>query len=111
MPFEPGKSGNPSGRPKATLRFSELAKDHSEKALQVLVDALDSKNEKNRLSAAAMIIDRAYGKPVQQIDGMEIKNIVVMNNVKKGNTELRYDIGSADPSKDTGHPEEATSTN
>jgi HEAT repeat protein len=67
MPFEPGKSGNPSGRPKENGYVRELARAHTERAIQALVDALD--DERTRVAAATALLDRGYGKPAQAITG------------------------------------------
>lgn len=69
MPFEPGQSGNPGGRPKADVRLREMAREHTEAALQALVAALD--DEKTRVSAAIALLDRGYGKPVQAVGNAE----------------------------------------
>ena len=45
-------------------RISNLAKSHSELALQVLVEvASEGKTDATRVSAANAILDRAYGRP------------------------------------------------
>jgi hypothetical protein len=71
-PFEPGKSGNPSGRAKRTQEELDLinaCKEKTADALGVIEQImLNGENERNRLSAAQYIIDRAYGKAVQQTE-------------------------------------------
>lgn len=67
MPFEPGKSGNPGGRPKGTGKVRELAREHTEAAIKALVDSLA--DERLKVSAAQALLDRGWGKPTQHIAG------------------------------------------
>jgi hypothetical protein len=71
-PFEPGQSGNPSGRAKRTqeeLDLIDACKEKTPAALAVIEQIMMSgENERNRLAAAQYIIDRAYGKAVQQTE-------------------------------------------
>jgi hypothetical protein len=49
--------------------LAEMAKDHAEAALNVLVEiAQGGESEGARVSAANAILDRAYGKPPQALD-------------------------------------------
>lgn len=57
--FKPGQSGNPGGRPKG---IAALARAHTDKAVQVLVDGMDSADERVKIAAAKEILDRGYGK-------------------------------------------------
>lgn len=68
MPFKKGKSGNPGGRPKIRLAdgrtLSELAKEHTEDAISVLVSLMaEGQPPSVRLSAAAAVLDRGWGRP------------------------------------------------
>ena len=56
-----GQSGNPGGRPKG---IGKLAREHGDKALDVLVAALADDDGRVRIAAAREILDRGYGKPV-----------------------------------------------
>lgn len=67
--FKPGISGNPGGRPKRTEQEFELiaaCKDKTPEALAVLESIMaNGENERNRITAALAIIERAHGKAVQ----------------------------------------------
>lgn len=56
-----GQSGNPGGRPKG---IAKLAREHGDRALEVLVNALDDDDGRIRIAAAREILDRGYGKPI-----------------------------------------------
>ena len=60
-PFKPGQSGNPGGRPKG---LGTKAREHGDKCIEVLADALDSADVKTRIAAARELLDRGYGKPL-----------------------------------------------
>lgn len=71
MPFQPGQSGNPGGRPKASARVRDAAREHTESAIDVLVSIMTNTDAATaaRVAAASAILDRGYGKPTQPIDG------------------------------------------
>jgi hypothetical protein len=55
----PGQSGNPGGRPKG---IAARAREHTDKAIEVLVDGMNSDDERVQIAAAKEILDRGYGK-------------------------------------------------
>jgi hypothetical protein len=68
--FQPGISGNPSGRPKfkrITEAYAAILEEHGAEALaeRVYCDALTAKNPHDRLAAIQEITDRVEGKAVQ----------------------------------------------
>lgn len=69
--WKPGQSRNPGGRPKVVAEIRDLAREHGQKAIERLVELLDSKNESVAVRAAEALLDRGYGRPVQ---GMELKS-------------------------------------
>lgn len=68
----PGKSGNPGGKHKDLAKFRAAARTMSWQALSVICELLEnSKDEKVRLKAAEVLLDRAWGKapPAEIEDG------------------------------------------
>ena len=70
--FKKGQSGNPGGRPRKTPEEFDLiaaCKAKAPDALGVLMRIMNSgENERNQLSAAMGIIERGFGKPLQQLE-------------------------------------------
>ena len=82
-------AGRPPGRPNRLARpLKEAAAMHSETCLRVLVDLRDhAASEQVRLAAAMAILDRAHGKPRQQLDvGTGPSVIVVDRSCGRGAT-------------------------
>jgi len=69
MPFQKGQSGNPGGRPKENDEVKRLARKHTKTAIERLAFWLKSDNAKASVSAAAVLLDRAWGKAVQPVSG------------------------------------------
>jgi hypothetical protein len=63
--FQPGQSGNPTGRPKRDREIEELARQHTPAAIAALVEAL---NGKDRVAAANVLLAYGWGKPRQPLE-------------------------------------------
>jgi hypothetical protein len=66
--FEPGRSGNPAGLPKARREQLEAceaaARAHTEEAIATLVELMrHSSDERVRVVAAEKLLERGYGRP------------------------------------------------
>jgi hypothetical protein len=68
--YNKGKSGNPRGRPKVVKEVRALAKSHTEQAVNVLVEIMNSTGarEAARVAAANAILDRGWGRPAQELE-------------------------------------------
>ena len=68
MPWKKGQSGNPGGRGKRKLHIREIAENYAEEAINKIVDVMrTTQDEKIRIQAATYVLDRAYGKPAQEV--------------------------------------------
>ena len=70
MTWKKGESGNPGGRPTGYGDLRELARTHTETAVQTLVEKI--MNDKDaapsaRATAATGLLDRGWGRPEQSI--------------------------------------------
>jgi hypothetical protein len=67
MAWQPGQSGNPSGRPKSNPYAELMLEEYAKEAVAVLVAGIRSEDEKTRILAAKDILDRRHGKAAQGI--------------------------------------------
>lgn len=84
IPWKPGQSGNPGGRPKMVKEVVELARSATELAIKTLIEIAGKSNapESARVAASNALLDRGWGKPVQAMEhsgpgGSELPGIVV----------------------------------
>ena len=68
MPFKPGQSGNPGGRPKENDEIKKLAKTHGPLAIERLAHWAKSDNARASVAASQALLDRGFGKPEQAIE-------------------------------------------
>jgi hypothetical protein len=77
VPFAPGRSGNPNGRPAGSInRVSRLSREAALEYAPAIVKelariALNDDNIALRIAAGKEILDRAYGKPHRQLDDLD----------------------------------------
>jgi hypothetical protein len=83
-PFKKGQSGNPNGRPKKIPELRELLANvlgdekDGKTAAEAILMALRAKATKGDVRAAELLLDRAYGKPKQDIELEGSFNTVIM---------------------------------
>jgi hypothetical protein len=99
----PGHSLNPSGRPRVVQEIQELARSAAPAAFAKIVGLLDSADERTALAASQEVLNRAYGKPMQQVQS-EVRQInmgsllaLAMKEKNKGEAALPIIDMQAEP--------------
>lgn len=69
MPFVKGQSGNPGGRVKMPEEIREMFRAKGTDAIDVVTKHLAHDDARIALQAAQIILERAYGKVPQAIEG------------------------------------------
>jgi hypothetical protein len=66
--FTAGMSGNPGGRPRIIGHVRDMAQRHADDAIDVLAEIMRQSDApaSARIAAASAMLDRAYGRPVDQ---------------------------------------------
>jgi hypothetical protein len=74
--WQPGKSGNPGGRPRG---IEARCREFTEDAIAALVAALQ--NPRERVQAAAILLDRGWGKAPLTVPDQDAEPFTVMHLV------------------------------
>lgn len=85
MPFVKGQSGNPGGMHKGTAELKALARQHAPAAIETLASIMHdlAAPPPARVAAANSLLDRGFGKPVQEVTGADGGPLL-------GSIEVRY---------------------
>ena len=82
LPWKKGQSGNPGGRPKLSPELRQLLLDKSGRAIERLVELMESQDERIAFMASKEILDRTYGRPKDADTDDDDKRSVTINIVK-----------------------------
>jgi hypothetical protein len=66
--FKKGQSGNPSGRPAVDKEIKTLALQHGQDSFRRIVELTQDSDSRIALAACREVLDRAYGKPSQEVE-------------------------------------------
>lgn len=89
-PFKPGQTGNPKGRPRKLPELDTLLADVLSRAqpgrkiygedisqAEAILLSMIKEAKKGNVRAAELVLDRAYGKAVQPVQGSFTGNLVM----------------------------------
>jgi hypothetical protein len=78
--FRKGFSGNPDGKQRlnrmVVFDLRQAARRHCPEALEVIAEGMRHKDARVRLIAAAIMLERGYGKPEQKSDAAVVHRFV-----------------------------------
>ena len=84
MPFQKGKSGNPSGRPKKVLELVELARESCPDAIEKAKKLLKDSDGKVAMAAAVFLRDTGMGRPSQvEFDLAQVPDERLLEEVRR----------------------------
>ena len=66
--WKSGQSGNPSGRPKLVEEVRDLARQHTERAIERLVELMETDASTTAAAACKELLDRGWGRSPQFIE-------------------------------------------
>lgn len=66
--FKKGQSGNPSGKPKEAAEIRELARAKCPRAMEILIELMESFDPKIAMLAAEAVLNRGVGKPLNPVE-------------------------------------------
>ena len=101
MPWQKGQSGNPGGRPVGCGEIRQLARAHTNTALETLLEVAKSgKSESARVAAAVALLDRGWGRPTQPLAGdPEEPPIGIELSAEERRRRAREEIDAAFPER------------
>lgn len=85
--WQPGQSGNELGAHRGYRRVLALARKNSPEAMEAIIACMRDPDAswRERLTAATVILDRAWGKPKEQFsfEGADGANILIVTGVPR----------------------------
>lgn len=92
-PFQPGKTGNPGGRPKKTEEertLEAMCKEKTPEALATILTIMTGgTNERAQLSAAQYVIDRGWGKAKESIELSGGVTLSIADQIKQAHEDRK----------------------
>jgi hypothetical protein len=92
-PFQPGKTGNPGGRPRKTdeeRTLEALCKEKTPEALETILQVMaKAQNERAKLAAAQYVLDRGWGKPKESIEHSGGVTLTIAEQIKQAHEQRK----------------------
>jgi hypothetical protein len=85
----PGYSLNPDGRTKIASSIKDLARVHGPRAIERLVQHMESESADVSIRACVALLDRGFGKPAQVLSGPDDGPIQVDHDASKLSAKAR----------------------
>lgn len=92
-PFQPGRTGNPGGRPKKTEEertLEAMCKEKTPAALATILAIMDEgEQERSRLAAAQYVLDRGWGKAKESIEHSGSVTLSIADQIKQAHEQRK----------------------